>query len=112
MRARIRRSRGGDGILATTDIRTIADLEGRSVAYGDRGISQFYVNVLLREVGLSQAAIDFVDLPADKAAEAFMLGEVDAAVTWEPDLTPARTPRMATCCSTPRNDRDWSSTAC
>ena len=40
--------RGGDGILATTDIRTIADLKGRSVAYGDRGISQFYVNVLLR----------------------------------------------------------------
>jgi NitT/TauT family transport system substrate-binding protein len=56
----------------------------RSVAYGDRGISQFYINVLLKEIGLSQADIDFVDLPADKAAEAFMLGEVDAAVTWEP----------------------------
>jgi NitT/TauT family transport system substrate-binding protein len=77
-------SRGGDGILAIKDIRTIADLKGRSV---DRGISQFYVNVLLKEVGLSQADIDFVDLPADKAAEAFMLGEVDAAVTWEPYLT-------------------------
>jgi NitT/TauT family transport system substrate-binding protein len=80
-------SRGGDGILATKDIRTIADLAGKSVAYGDRGISQFYVNVLLKEVGLSQADIDFVDLPADKATEAFMLGEVDAAVTWEPYLT-------------------------
>jgi NitT/TauT family transport system substrate-binding protein len=83
-------SQGGDGILATKDIRSIADLEGRSVAYGDRGISQFYVNVLLKEVGLSQADIDFVDLPADKAAEAFMLGEVDAAVTWEPYLTQGR----------------------
>jgi NitT/TauT family transport system substrate-binding protein len=83
-------SQGGDGILATKDILTIADLEGRSVAYGDRGISQFYVNVLLKEVGLSQADIDFVDLPADKAAEALMLGEVDAAVTWEPYLTQGR----------------------
>jgi NitT/TauT family transport system substrate-binding protein len=83
-------SQGGDGILATTDIRTIADLTGRSVAYGDRGISQFYINVLLKEIGLSQADIDFVDLPADKAAEAFMLGEVDAAVTWEPYLTQGR----------------------
>jgi NitT/TauT family transport system substrate-binding protein len=83
-------SRGGDGILATKDIRTIADLKGRSVAFGDRGISQFYVNVLLKELGLSQADIDLVDLPADKAAEAFMLGEVDAAVTWEPYLTQGR----------------------
>jgi NitT/TauT family transport system substrate-binding protein len=83
-------SRGGDGILATKDIRTIADLKGRSVAFGDRGISQFYVNVLLKELGLSQADVDFVDLPADKAAEAFMLGEVDAAVTWEPYLTQGR----------------------
>jgi len=30
------------------------------------------------------------DLPADKAAEAFMLQEVDAAVTWEPYLTQGR----------------------
>ncbi len=83
-------SRGGDGIVATKDIRTVADLKGRSVAYGDHGISQFYANVLLKEVGLSQADIDFVDLPSEKAAEAFMLGEVDAAVTWEPYLSQAK----------------------
>jgi NitT/TauT family transport system substrate-binding protein len=80
-------SQGGDGILAAKDIRTIADLKGKSVAFGFRGISQFYVNVLLREAGLSEVDIEVVDLPADKAAEAFMLQEVDAAVTWEPYLT-------------------------
>jgi NitT/TauT family transport system substrate-binding protein len=80
-------SLGGDGILARTEVQSVADLKGRSVAFGERGISQFYANVLLKEVGLSQADIEFVDLPADKAAEAFMLGEVDAAVTWEPYLT-------------------------
>jgi NitT/TauT family transport system substrate-binding protein len=74
-------SRGGDGILATNDIQTIADLKGKSVAFGFRGISQFYLDVLLREAGLSEADIEVVDLPADKAAEAFMLQEVDAAVT-------------------------------
>ena len=56
---------GGDRILATKDIRTMAGLKGRSVAFGDRGLSQFYVNVL-KELGLSQADIHFVDLPADK----------------------------------------------
>jgi NitT/TauT family transport system substrate-binding protein len=83
-------SQGGDGILATNDIETIADLKGRSVAFGHRGISQFYVNVLLKEAGLSEADIEVVDLPADKAAEAFMMQEVDAAVTWEPHLTQGR----------------------
>jgi NitT/TauT family transport system substrate-binding protein len=80
-------SKGGDGILATNDIRSIADLKGKAVAFGYRGISEFYLNVLLKEAGLSEADIDVVDLPADQAAEAFMMREVDAAVTWEPYLS-------------------------
>jgi NitT/TauT family transport system substrate-binding protein len=83
-------SRGGDGILAINDIQTIADLKGRSVAFGHRSVSQFYVNVLLREVGLGEADIEVVDLRAEEAAEAFMMQEVDAAVTWEPHLTQGR----------------------
>jgi NitT/TauT family transport system substrate-binding protein len=83
-------SRGGDGILATNDIQTIADLKGKSVAFGHRSASQFYVNVLLKEVGLSEADIEAVDLRSDAAAEAFMMREVDAAVTWEPYLSQGR----------------------
>jgi NitT/TauT family transport system substrate-binding protein len=84
-------SRGGDGILATNDIQTIADLKGRSVAFGHRSVSQFYVNVLLREAGLSEADIEVVDLRSEEAAEAFMMQEFDAAVTWEPYLSQGRT---------------------
>jgi NitT/TauT family transport system substrate-binding protein len=83
-------SRGGDGILATNDIQTIADLKGKLVAFGHRSASQFYVNVLLKEVGLSEADIEVVDLRSDAAAEAFMMREVDAAVTWEPYLSQGR----------------------
>ena len=82
--------RGGDGILATNDIQTIADLKGKAVAFGHLSASQFYVNVLLREVGLSEADIEVVDLRAEEAAEAFMMQEVDAAVTWEPYLSEGR----------------------
>jgi NitT/TauT family transport system substrate-binding protein len=60
------------------------------VAFGHRSVSQFYVNVLLREVGLSEADIEVVDLRAEEAAEAFMMQEVDAAVTWEPYLSQGR----------------------
>jgi NitT/TauT family transport system substrate-binding protein len=83
-------SQGGDGILATKDIQTIADLKGKTVAFGHRSVSQFYINVLLREVSLGEADIEVVDLRSDAAAEAFMMREVDAAVTWEPYLSQGR----------------------
>jgi NitT/TauT family transport system substrate-binding protein len=84
-------SRGADGILATRDIRTIADLKGRSVAVLHGSVSHFYLSVLLTEAGLTQADLDIVDLSAEDAGEAFMMQEVDAAVTWEPWLTQGRT---------------------
>lgn len=84
-------SRGTDGIVANKDIRSIADLKGKTVAFPVNSSLQFYLNFLLQEVGLSEADLgEVVDLMGDEAAEAFLLREVDAAVTWEPDLTPAK----------------------
>jgi NitT/TauT family transport system substrate-binding protein len=83
-------SAGGDGVVATRDIRSIADLKGKTVAFQERSVPQFYLNVLLKEAGLSEADIEPVLLPARDAADAFMLREVDAAVTWEPWLTLAK----------------------
>jgi NitT/TauT family transport system substrate-binding protein len=80
-------SRGGDGIVANNDIKSIGDLKGKSVAFPKGTVSQFYLNVLLKEAGLSEADIETVDLSADDAGDAFLLREVDAAVTWEPWLT-------------------------
>jgi NitT/TauT family transport system substrate-binding protein len=84
-------SRGADGILAARDIRSIADLAGRSVAVLHGSVSHFYLSVLLQEAGLTQADLEIVDLSAEDAGEAFLLQEVDAAVTWEPWLTQGRT---------------------
>jgi NitT/TauT family transport system substrate-binding protein len=83
-------SRGGDGILATKEIQSIADLKGKSVAVLRGSLQQFYLAILLKEAGLSEADIEIVDLPSDDAAEAFMMREVDAAVTYEPWLTQGR----------------------
>jgi len=80
-------SLGADGIVANNDILSIADLEGKAVAFAERTVSQFYLNVLLREAGLSQAEIEHVEMSADDAGNAFLMREVDAAVSWEPWLT-------------------------
>jgi NitT/TauT family transport system substrate-binding protein len=84
-------SLGGDGILASKDIHSIADLKGRTVAFQELTVQQFYLNVLLNEAGLSEADIEPVPLDGQDAGEAFMLQEVDAAVTYEPWLTQGKT---------------------
>jgi NitT/TauT family transport system substrate-binding protein len=81
---------GASGLLATDDIRSIADLRGRTVAFPKRTVSEFHLNVLLREAGLSEADIEPVEMSADDAGNAFLMREVDAAVTWEPFLTQVR----------------------
>jgi NitT/TauT family transport system substrate-binding protein len=80
-------SLGADGILARNDIRLIADLRGKAVGFAERTVSQFYLNVLLKQAGLSQADIEHVEMSADDAGNAFLMQEIDAAVTWEPWLT-------------------------
>ena len=80
-------SLGGDGIVANKDIQSIADLKGKVVGFPERTVSQFFLNVLLKDAGLSQADIKAVDLGADDAGNAFLMQEVDAAVTWEPWLS-------------------------
>ena len=82
-------SRGGDGIVATEQIQDIADLEGKTIAMSSPGVSVFYLNVLLAEVGLTTAQLEIVEATAEDAAAAFELGDVDAAATWEPWLTAA-----------------------
>jgi NitT/TauT family transport system substrate-binding protein len=80
-------SKGGDGIVANQDIQTIADLKGKSVAYGEGSVSQFYLGVLLKEAGLKISDVETQNMTAGDAGAAFVAGRVDAAVTWEPWLT-------------------------
>ena len=82
---------GGDGIVALKEIQGVADLKGRTVAFANPSVSEFYLNVVLQEAGLSAADIEPVLLSGQDAGEAFLLREVDAAVTWEPWLTEGAT---------------------
>jgi len=80
-------SNGGDGIVARKEIATIKDLKGKKVAFAEGSVSQFFLNVLLREAGLKQSDVVSVNMKAGDAGAAFVAERVDAAVTWEPHLT-------------------------
>ena len=94
-------SRGGDGIASLASIKSIEDLKGHKISCTQFTPSHFLLLYLLSQSGLSpadRAAVEkdiifTTDAPA--AAAAFKAKQVDAAVTWEPDLSGAVTARGA-----------------
>ena len=88
-------SRGGDGIVSLASIQSIEGLAGKRIACTQFTPSHFLLLYLLAQSGLTpeqrtatEKAIIFTqDAPA--AAAMFKAGQVDAAVTWEPDLSSA-----------------------
>ncbi|MCC6807629.1 MAG: OmpA family protein [Deltaproteobacteria bacterium] len=92
-------SRGGDGIVSLATIKSVEDLKGKKIACTQFTPSHFLLLFLLSQSGLlpeDRAAIEknivfTQDAPA--AAAMFKAKRVDAAVTWEPDLSGAVTAR-------------------
>ncbi|MFA6956449.1 MAG: phosphate ABC transporter substrate-binding/OmpA family protein [Thermoanaerobaculia bacterium] len=88
-------SRGGDGIVSLSSIKSIEQLKGHKVACTQFTPSHFLLLYMLAQSGLSpedrgQVEKDIIftqDAPA--AAAMFKAKQVDAAVTWEPDLSGA-----------------------
>lgn len=84
-------SDGGDGVVAVSDINSIADLQGKKVALDTTGgASFFWFQYLLREEGMTLDDLDVQSMGSGDAGSAFVAGNVDAAVTWEPWLTNAK----------------------
>jgi len=92
-------SRGGDGIVSLSSIKSVEQLKGHKIACTQFTPSHFLLLYLLSQSGLSpedRADVDkntifATDAPA--AAAMFKAKQVDAAVTWEPDLSSAVTAR-------------------
>jgi NitT/TauT family transport system substrate-binding protein len=80
---------GGDGIVAKKYIKSFQDLRGKKVAF-QRGLpSEFFVRALLQKNGMSLTDLKEIDMETALAGAAFIKGDVDAAVVWEPWLTRA-----------------------
>ena len=80
---------GGDGLVVNKKIQKVNDLKGKKVAFPQGLPSQFFLIYLLSLTGLSSKDINPQYMEADKAAQAFMAGKVDACVTWEPYVSQA-----------------------
>lgn len=83
-------SAGGDGIVAKREIATVADLAGKTVAVQSASASQFLLAYALDQEGLTLDDVRLLDMSSGDAGAAFVAGQVDAAVTWQPWLANAR----------------------
>jgi NitT/TauT family transport system substrate-binding protein len=94
-------SRGGDGIVALSSIKSVEDLRGKRIACTQFTPSHFLLLYLLAQSGMTPEERNAVErnivftTDAPAAAAAFKAKQVDAAVTWEPDLSAAVTSRGA-----------------
>lgn len=83
-------SDGADAIVATEDITSVADLKGKKVAATENEVNHLMLIAALDSVGLTEDDIEFVNMNAEDAGAAFVAGKLDAAVTWEPWVTKAK----------------------
>ncbi len=80
-------STGGDGLVATAEIQSVNDLAGKTVALDKSATSYFFFLQVLADSDITEDQINIVEMGNDAAGEAFIAGQVDAAVTWEPALS-------------------------
>lgn len=81
-------SNGGDGIVVRENIRTIADLRGKSIVLAQNSPSQFFVLNALINGGLQPGDVEFkYTQDAFQAAAAFNADKsISAVVSWAPDI--------------------------
>ncbi|MGQ9368753.1 ABC transporter substrate-binding protein [Azospirillum sp. ST 5-10] len=83
-------SHGGDGIAVRGGVAKVEDLKGKPVAVESGGVSQFWLAYVLKKHGLSINDVQQTNLSPKDAAAAFVAGQADVAVTYEPYLSNVR----------------------
>jgi NitT/TauT family transport system substrate-binding protein len=85
------RSNGADGMATRNDIASIKDLKGKTVAASAPGTAPYFTLAwMLRKNGLTLKDVTVVNLEPAAAAQAFVAGQNDAAMTYEPYLSTVR----------------------
>jgi ABC-type nitrate/sulfonate/bicarbonate transport systems, periplasmic components len=85
------KSHGADGMAVRNDVESFADLKGKTVAASAPGTSPYFLLAyMLKENGLTMKDVKVVNLEPGPAAQAFVAGQNDAAMTYEPYLSTVR----------------------
>jgi NitT/TauT family transport system substrate-binding protein len=85
------KSKGGDGMGARPGITKVSELKGKTIAVDGPGTTPyFFLAYAMKKNGLSVKDATLATLEPQPAAQAFVAGRFDAAVTYEPYLSEIR----------------------
>ena len=85
------KSYGADGMVVRNDVNSIKDIKGKTVAASAPGTSPYFALAwMLKKNGLSMKDVTVVNMEPGPAAQAFIAGQNDAAMTYEPYLSSVR----------------------
>src|SRR5216117_1242247 len=85
------KSYGADGMVVRNPIASIKDIKGKTVAASAPGTAPYFTLAwFLKKNGLSVKDVTVVNLEPGPAAQAFVAGQNDAAMTYEPYLSTVR----------------------
>jgi NitT/TauT family transport system substrate-binding protein len=85
------KSYGADGMVVRNNIGKITDLKGKTVAASAPGTAPYFTLAwFLKKNGLSVKDVTVVNLEPAAAAQSFVAGQNDAAMTYEPYLSTVR----------------------
>ncbi|WP_065749968.1 ABC transporter substrate-binding protein [Bradyrhizobium paxllaeri] len=85
------KSYGADGMVTRNDVAAIKDLKGKTVAASAPGTAPYFTLAwMLKKNGLTVKDVTVVNLEPAAAAQAFVSGQNDAAMTYEPYLSTVR----------------------
>ena len=85
------KSYGADGLAVRNDVKGFADLKGKSIGVSAPGTASYFgLAWMLSKNGMSLKDVKLVSLEPQPAAQAFVAGQNDAAMTYEPYLSTVR----------------------
>lgn len=84
------KSNGCEGLIATSDIKSVQDLKGKTVATQMYSVDHMFLLTVLEENNMSEKDINIVDMSIQESGNAFIAGQCDAACIWDPYFSQAR----------------------
>ncbi|HOW35178.1 MAG TPA: ABC transporter substrate-binding protein [Candidatus Omnitrophota bacterium] len=85
----IDQSFGSDAIVADETIKSLEDLSGKRIALARDDVGETFISVLFYQNALPFSAATIVPRLTEEVADSFLNREVDACVTWEPQVSKA-----------------------
>jgi NitT/TauT family transport system substrate-binding protein len=85
------KSYGADGMAVRNDVKSIKDIKGKTVAASAPGTAPYFTLAwFLKKNGMSVKDVKVVNMEPGPAAQAFIAGQNDVAMTYEPYLSAVR----------------------